>query len=403
MAQGVFAGLKVLDFSWAAVGPVMTRYLATHGATVVRVESSVHPDVLRTSPPFKDGKSGLDRSADFSVLSPNKLSMAVNLNHAEGIALVKKLVAWADVVVENFSPGVMKRWGLSYEEIKQIKPDIIMVSSSALGQTGPHAHHPGHGGALVSLSGFTNLTGWGDGEPNQPFGAYTDFIAPHFGAAALLAALDYRRRAGAGQHIDVSQFEAGLQYMAPHVLDYLINEREGQRMGNHSPEAAPHGAYRCLGDDRWCAIAVETEAEWRSLCQVLGQPSWCRDPRFATFEARKANEDELDRLVEAWTCQRTAEEVMESLQRAGVAAGVVQSAADVCTDPQLQHRRYFQVIDHPEVGPHQYQASPFILSRSPGELKRSPLIGEHNELVCREILGLSEEEYIELLVDGVLQ
>lgn len=399
----VFEGLKVADFSWALVGPVISRYLADHGAIVVRVETSHRPDILRLAPPFKGGETHQDRSGYFSLYNTNKYSIALNLNHPRGLEVARRLILWADVVVENFAPGVMKRWGLDYESISKLKPEIIMISSSNLGQTGPHALRHGLGTQLVSLAGFTHLTGYPDREPNHPFGAYTDVIAPRFGIAALIAALDYRRRTGKGQYLDLSQLETAIHFLSPLFLDYFVNKREAIRMGNRSPTAAPHNAYRCLGDDRWCVIAIETEEEWQRFCQAIGNPPWTQDPRFSTMKGRKEHEEELDRLIEEWTSQHTAEEVMYKLQEAGVPAAIVANSADVFEDPQLRHRNHFIPLEHPEMGVFNYDSYPFKLSKTPAQFRRSPCLGEHTEFVCREILKISDEEFIELLNEGVLE
>ncbi|MBI4289313.1 MAG: CoA transferase [Chloroflexi bacterium] len=423
---GVFEGLKVADFTWAIVGPVVSRYLGEHGATVVRVESATRPDVVRVAPPYKDGKAGLNRSAYFTNYNSSKYDLSLNLDLPPAREVARRLALWSDVVVESMSPGVMKRWGLSYEELKALKPDIIMMSTTNLGQTGPQASVVGFGTQLVSQAGFTHLTGWPDREPSQPFAAYTDIVAPKFGATALIAALDYRRRTGRGQYLDLSQLEASLYMLAPFFLDYDLNGVEPLRDGNRSPYACPHGAYRCkdeapsagsgqapsagsprteqAGRDRWCAIAVESDAEWASLVEILLRPIWTQELRFANFRGRKANEDEMDKLLEAWTLEHTAEEVAERLQKAGVAAGVVKNARDMLEDPQLRHRQHYRVLDHPEMGPHTNDYPPFHLSKTPAELRMpSPCLGQHTEFVLKELLGMSDEEYLQLLVAGALE
>jgi benzylsuccinate CoA-transferase BbsF subunit len=278
-----------------------------------------------------------------------------------------------------------------------------MISASMQGQTGPHAKHRALGGQLAALSGFCHITGWPEGIPT-PIGVYTDYIVPHFSVPVLLGALLYRNRTGKGQYIDLSQFEAGLQFMAPLLLDYEANGREAGRMGNRFDAAAPHGAYRCMGKDRWCAISVFSDEEWRSFTRVAGHGEWADDPRFATPAQRKKNEDELDRLVEGWTLQHAAEEVMTMMQSGGVAAGVLETDQDLLErDPQLAHRRYFRELDHPEVGKHVVHREAFTLSRSPSELTRAPLLGEHNEHALKNILGMSDDEIAQLVVDGVLE
>ncbi len=295
----------------------------------------------------------------------------------------------------------MKRMGLGYEELKKIKPDIIMLSACMQGQTGPHANHPGLGNHLSALAGFNQITGWPDGEP-KGVGIYTDAIGPHYAISILLAALDYRRRTGKGQYIDLSQHEASVHFMTPLILDYVVNQRVANRIGNRHSGAAPHGAYRCRGEDRWCAIAVFTDEEWQNFGKVIGEAALTTDPKFNTLPARKENEDELDRLVEEWTINRSPEEVMSLMQAAGVAAGVVQTGEDLLVrDPQLKHRHFFWEFDHPEIGKHRIGGLSFMLSKSPFEVRRAPLLGEHNEYLLKEILGMSDEEIVELVIEGV--
>lgn len=403
MAEQVLEGLRVADFTWAVAGPSVSRYLADHGATVVRVESRTRLDVVRIAPPFKGKETHIERSGYYAIFNTSKYSLSLNLNHPLAPRVTQRLLSWAEVVGENFAPGAMKKWGLDYESVSRIKPDIIYISSSNLGQTGPHASHIGYGSQLVSLAGFTYLTGWPDREPSTPFGAYTDIIAPRLGTAALFAALDYRRRTGQGAYLDLSQLEAALHFLSPLFLDYFAQGREAQRLGNRSVTAAPHNAYPCRGEDRWCVIVVETEEEWARFCSALGNPPWTREPQFATLKKRKENEAELDRKVEEWTSQRTPEEVMALLQKAGVAAGVVATTQDLFQDPQLRHRQFFQPLEHPELGCFSFHAHPFHLSQTPAQLHPCPLMGEHNEYILKELLGLTDEEYIELLVAGALE
>lgn len=401
--RGALAGVKVADFTWALAGPWTTTYLASHGATVVRVESGKRPCVLRTMAPYKDKRPGLDRSACFAYYNSNKYSISLNMSHPKGLELAKKLVAWADIVGENFTPGTMERWGLGYEDLKKINPDIIMFRSSNQGQTGPHAMQPGFGMQLLGLAGFPQFTGWADRDPDTLAIAYTDVISPRFTVAALMAALDYRDRTGKGQVLDVAQLEAGLHFLAPAIMEYTVNGRETPRAGNRCPCAAPHGTYPCKGDDRWCAIAVFTDEEWQAFSRVVARP-WTQEPGFATLLGRKQNEDELDRLVGEWTVQFTAEEVMRLMQDAGVAAGVVESTADLLQDAQLKARNHFWVLHHRELGAFSHLGQAFKLSETPADPRMpAPCLGEHTEYVCTKILGMPDEEFIGLMADGVFE
>jgi benzylsuccinate CoA-transferase BbsF subunit len=399
--KGVFEGVKVADFSWHAAGPMIVKFLADFGATVVHIESAIRVDGLRMTPPFKDNKPGVNRSPSFADYNDNKYGITLNLKHPRGLEIAKKLIAWADVMAESFLPGTMKRFGLGYEEVCRIKPDIVMLSSCNQGQTGPNAHRPGFGTQLTAHAGFVNLTGWPDRSPVLPWGAYTDFTSGKLGAFILIAALDYRRRTGKGQYIDLSQYESSLHFIAPLLLDFAINGRVASRQGNASA-AAPHAVYPCLGEDRWCAIAVHSDDEWVSLCRVMGKPELAQDPRFATLLERKKNEVELDRLIGEWTRHQPAEELMTGLQAVGVAAGIVQTTEDIMNDPQLKHRHHFWELEHPEIGRHNYESPGFKLSKTPCNLDMpGPLLGQHTEYVCTQILGMSDAEFVELLEQGV--
>ncbi|MBI2847980.1 MAG: CoA transferase [Chloroflexi bacterium] len=397
-------GLKVADITWQLTGPFITKYLGDFGATVVRVESLTKPDITRTSVPYRGEKPAINNCGSFVLFNSSKLSMSLNLTHPRAIEVANKLVAWADVLVTSFAPGVVEKWGLGYEVAKKINPQIIMLSTSVQGQTGPHATHPGFGWNLNGLAGFNNLTGWPDRDCVAPNIAYTDFFAPWFGVTSLMAALDYRRRTGTGQFIDLAQLEAGLSFLTPVLLDYMLNNHEMNRRGNASDRAAPHNAYPCKGHDRWCTIAVYTEEEWRAFCKAMGNPAWTGDPRFSTLANRKANEAELDSLVAEWTINYVAEELMLYLQKHQIAAGVVQSNADYTdNDPQIKHRGFFETVNHPELGDCYHHAWPAHLSKSPHHLKPAPLLGEHTEYVCTQLLGMGDEEFTDFLASGALE
>lgn len=401
----LFQSLKVADFSWAVVGPLSAKYLADYGATVVRVESITRPDALRIMEPFRDNITGVNRSGFFANHNTNKYGLALNLNHPRAKEITPRLISWADVLLESFAPGVKERWGLTYEEVRQINPEIIMLSTSNQGQTGPHAQHPGYGTQLQSLAGITFMTGWPDREPNPPFGAYTDYLAHRYSVTSLVSALIYRKKTGRGQYIDLSQYEACIHFYSPLLMDFFANGRIAQRQGNCCGYAAPHGAFRCRGEERWCVIAVFTDEEWQSLCRVMEKPELATDPRFATLLTRKKNETELERVVEEWTLHFTPEELMLSLQGAGVPAGVVQNGQDlVDRDPQLKYRGHYQKLQHLEMGECNYDRLPFRLSKTTDEMKRAaPCLGQDTEKVCCQFLGLPEEKFVELLNEGVFE
>jgi crotonobetainyl-CoA:carnitine CoA-transferase CaiB-like acyl-CoA transferase len=398
-----FGHLKVADFSWVGVGPITAKYLADHGATTVRVETSQPPDVLRVAGPFKDGVFGPNRSQFFGSFNTSKRSIALNLKNPAARDVARRLIAWADVLLESFTPGTMADLGLSYEAVRAINPGIIMVSTCLMGQTGPAARLAGYGAHAAAVSGFGEVTGWPDRPPSGPYVAYTDTIANRFLAAALMAALDHRRRTGEGQYIEQAQLESALYFLAPELVRYQIDSTQPRRLGNQSPDAAPHAAYPCAGNDQWCAIAVETDAQWQALRRVLGDPDWAFDPALDTAAGRLARRDEIDEAIAAWTRKRTAHEAMAELQSAGVPAGAVQRSSDLLQDPQLRHRRFFRTHTHTEMGEVPYEGHQFrIAGYDSGPRFAAPCLGEHSFEVMRDILGMSEEEIAEVTAAGAL-
>jgi crotonobetainyl-CoA:carnitine CoA-transferase CaiB-like acyl-CoA transferase len=396
-------GLTVADFSWVGVGPITARCLADHGATVVRVESELRPDVLRGGVPFKDAEPGWNRSQFFGDFNTSKLGLALNLKSPEALAIAKRLIAWADVYIESFRPGTVEGLGLSYEVAKSVNPDVVMVSTCLMGQTGPSASMAGYGYHAGAMAGFYEVTGWADLPPSGPWVAYTDTIAPRFLIATLLSALDHRRRTGEGQHIDASQFEMALHFLAPEILDYQTNGYCVTRMGNHSRDAAPHNVYPCAGDDQWCAIAVESDDQWRSLVNALGEPSWASDPDLAARAGRLAKRDVLDREISRWTQTRDKTEVANSLRAAGVPAGEVQRSSELLRDAQYAHRGFYRYLDHREMGNIPYAGHQFhIDGYHSGPRTAAPLIGEHSVEVLRTLLGMSDEEVAEAFANGAI-
>ena len=400
----IFEDLKVADFSTSVVGPAAARALADYGATVVKVESQTHVDALRVTAPYMGRKPGVNRSGFFNDYNAGKYSLSLNMRLPKALEIAKRLVQWADVVIETFRPGIMKRWGLDYEALVKIKPDIIMVSSTMLGQNGPYSSFRGFGQHGAAIAGWGTTLGYADDEAVVPFSAYSDYIGTRYIAIAVIAALEYRRRTGKGQYIENSQVESSIDFLAQGVLDYQANRRLPQRMENRDPHFAPHGAYRCRGEDRWCVIAVSTAEQWDRFCRIIGGPSWTAHPKFRTLADRKKNEDELDQRVQSWTIKHPAEQIVEMMQQGGVAAAVVANAKDLDQDPQLAHRQHHVALEHSEIGPHGYENFAFRLSKTPGAPRTAaPCLGEHTAYVCTEILGLSDEEFVQLLTEGVLE
>lgn len=398
MADGSLAGIRVVEFAVFAAGPVVGKHMAQEGAEVIRVESHVNPDGFRTHyPPFAGNQPGLDRSGAFAIFNDGKLGVTLNLKDPEAVELAKRLVARADVVVDNFTPGTLARLGLAYEVLRTVRPDLVMLSSCNMGATGPHSRHPGFGSMLSSLGGTTHLTGYEGEGPLLNYGPYIDFIGAGYGLIAVMAALDHRRRSGEGQHIDMSQYETGLQFVASEILDYAANGHVAERRGNRSDHAAPQGAFPCRGEDAWCTISVTSDVEWTALRFVMGDPGWAADARFATLLGRKAHEAELEERLADWTRERTPQEVMDALQAAGVPAAAVNTMADLYADPQLAQRGYWTALPHPELGNFHVEGSGWTLSETPARAVRpSPCMGEHNHHVFCTLLGLSEAELVDL-------
>jgi crotonobetainyl-CoA:carnitine CoA-transferase CaiB-like acyl-CoA transferase len=400
------AGVKVLDFGWELVGAYTTRPLAVHGATVVRVESTLRPDGIRTNKHIaRSVSTNPDDKPWFAYVNNSKLSFQIDLKHPRAREIIERMVAWADVVNSNFRPGTMAGLGLDYTSLRQLNPRIIVLESSILGQTGPLAGEAGYDAAGSAWSGRLSLQGWPDREPVTPTSAaYGDEVQPLVNACAIVAALEYRERTGCGQYLESSMAEILAQQIAPALLDWEVNHRVQVRDGNRHATATPHGVFPCLGDDRWCALAVFTEDEWRSLCQVTGHLDWLQNERFGTLHARKAHEDELEAQLASWTRVHSAEDVMGLLQSVGIAAGVVETAQDVMdTDPQLRAREWHVSVKHPVLGPMGHPVPPYKLSRTPAQVRPAPMMGEHNFMVCTELLGMSIDEFIELEESGVFR
>src|SRR5256885_11094701 len=351
------------------------------GAGVRRRRSSLAPDVFRTtSPPFKDGIVKPDRAAMFAFYNDGKRSATLNLKHPTGVALARALIGKADVFVESFTPGTVARLGLGAETLRADNPELIVLSSCNQGQTGPHAFHPGYGSQLSALAGFVQLLGEPDSTPVLLYGPYIDYIAVGYGAIAVLAALERRKRTGAGCTIDLSQYEAGLQFLTPTILEFAANGRIPGRAGNADAVAAPHGVYRCAGPDRWVALSVWSDPEWDALRRLTGiaGPS--------TAEGRRAERAALDRRIEAWTTTRERDDVVAMLRAAGIRAAPVLSIPELFSDPQLAHRGMWPAVTHPAIGPMPVMAPPFPLSATPRlQARPRPTVGAGHDPAVRTI------------------
>jgi benzylsuccinate CoA-transferase BbsF subunit len=399
-------GMRITDFSWLGAGSYATKILADMGADVIKIESSTRLDSLRMGAPYRDGKPGVNRSGYFADRNTSKRSVTIDMKHPRALGLIRKLIEQSDVVANNFTPGVMEKFGLGYPQVSAMKPDIIYLAMSMQGAEGPERDYLGYGSSIVSLTGLQHLTGMPGREPAGTGTNYPDHIPnPCHAAFALLAALRYRRRTGRGQYIDLAQLEPTIALLGPTLLDLTVNGRNRECNGNQHDWAAPHGVYPCVGEDRWIAIAVMDDIEWAALVEVLGAPAWAAEARWNGVVARRRDCEELDQLLGRETVKWGAEKLMAALQARGVAAGVVQNTEDVIKhDPQLAHRGHWIRLNHAEMGEALYNAPPFRFSRTPVELRSpAPLLGEHTREVCVGLLGMNEAEVDELIAEGVLK
>jgi crotonobetainyl-CoA:carnitine CoA-transferase CaiB-like acyl-CoA transferase len=405
-----FEGIKLVQLCWAGVGVYTCNYLSHYGTTTIRVETATRPDPVRLFAPLapsdKQGKNaGLEKSAFFSIThTAPEMCISLDFKHPEAIEIFKKLVAWADVVAEGFPAGVMDRLGFDYEGLRKINPQIIVFRTCGYGHTGPMADQPGFGSILTAVTMMDNICGWPDRPPVPPSTYYTDQLSPMYASFSIMAALDYRRRTGKGQYIDHSQIETGLNYMTPLILDYQVNHREFRLNGNKNDHAAPHGVYRCQGNDRWVAIAVESDDEWQSFVKAMGSPEWAQDNKYAKATDRIKHSDELDKLVEEWTLQHRPEDIQKTLQAGGTGAGLVANAKDLDTDPQMKYYNFYRELEHPYMGRlRYYHPAPIKLSAVETAVQRPVLLGEHTDLICTKILGMSQSEVDALRRKGVFE
>ncbi|HZP56126.1 MAG TPA: CoA transferase [Dehalococcoidia bacterium] len=398
-------GVKVVDLTQVFAGPTCTRILADLGADVLRFESPNRLDVTRSL--ILTDNDGQDqpwaRASYFIIRNVNKKEMVIDLAKPEGIDVLRQLIATADVVAESFTPRVMENFGLGYEALRQIKPDIIMISLSGYGQYGPMRDFGAYGMGLEPASGISSITGYPGGPPYRSGLSFTDPYSGFVGAGAVLTALAYRRRTGKGQYIDLSEQEAAIPVMGAALLEYQMNQRIPERAGDRSPYAAPQGCYRCAGSDRWAVVSVTSDAEFARMAEAMGHPEWAQDARFATAAARRQHADALDALIGEWTAPRAPYDVMHALQGAGVKAAAVLDGKGVLFDPQFRARNQFDLIDQPPVGrrPVQRHVAAKFGRFDPKARMRAPLLGEHNEEVLRE-LGYGGADIARLRDEGVI-
>ncbi len=393
----------MLDLSAYWAGPMAARLLADLGADVIKVESFQRIDGWRGS--FAPGRTGRphETAAAHNSINVNKRGITLNLRSEAGVALCKQLVSICDVLIENFSPRVMAQFGLAYPLLHELNPGLVMVSLSGFGASGPWRDYVSYAATVECTSGVVGLTGYQNGSPLMQSASSGDPLGGLNGGVAAMMALYRKRRTGEGCYIDLSQVEGVTALLGDQLLDYAINGRIAAPAGNATPEAAPHNVYRCAGEDQWIAVSVRDNAEWRGLCSAIDRPDLATDPRFATLDGRKAHEQELNQLIAVWTCTREKHEAMNTLQRQGVPAGVVQSNIEVLQDPQLRARGFWQELEREWVGRHPHGGLGMTFAGSPPPLTRpAPTLGQHTHEVLTDLLGLTPAELDQLAAEQVI-
>ena len=411
--NGALHGVRVIDLTRVWAGPHATRMLADLGAEVIHVTgrklvgpltvSRETARILGVYPGDEPGERHWNRNSQTNDLMRNKVDVTLELDTPEGLALLRRLIAISDVVVENYSPRVMPKFGLDYPRLQELNPRIILCSMPGYGSRGPYHSFISYGTNVDPAAGLASRMGYSGDAPHMSGNAYPDPVAGLFAAGAILTALYHQRRTGQGQYIDLSQAEATTALLGEASLGTRLNGVTPPRMGNRHPRQAPHGCYPCRGDDAWVAIAVRSDDEWRAFTRVVGRPAWCAEDRFATLSGRLQHHDELDRRIAEWTVTQHASDVMHALQHAGVPAGVVVNAAQLVNDPHLRERDFFWTIEHPEAGARRYAGQPVRLSATPAQVYRpAPCLGQHNEQVLGGLLGLSAGELAALRDKSVI-
>nr|WP_271212614.1 CoA transferase [Rhodococcus wratislaviensis]GLK39228.1 CoA transferase [Rhodococcus wratislaviensis] len=400
------SGVRVLDLTWVLAGPYCTQILADHGADVIKVESSGRPDPTRFAPFMHLSRGPHDdpnTSGYFNDVNRNKRSITLDTRSEAGLAVLADLVAQSDVVVENFSSSVMEKMGFGYERLRSLRPDVVYVSMSGTGHTGPRRDWVTYADIVSAATGLTALTGWSADDVVGVIYGHGDIVAGLHGAAAVLAALEHRDRTGRGQHIDLSQLEAMASHMGTSVVQATGAGQLPVPLGNAHPDMSPHGVFRCLGPDRWCAVTVRDDADWTRLCAVIDRPQWATDERFRTPEARRAHESDIAAAITAWTSPRPADLVTEQLQQAGVPAGTVQNGRDLVeADPHLRARGYYVPAVHPRAGAFLHQGAPIRVGKAVTIRQPAPVLGADTDAVLREVTGYSAETVARLRADSVL-
>ena len=395
-------GIRVADFGQVIAAPVTAQMLGWLGAEVILVETESR-FTTRVWPPFADGEFGINNSGGFNLVNNNKLSCSLDLRHPDAVKLAKGIISVSDVLVENYATGVMDHLGLGYGEVKKLRPDIVYMSLAAFGRSGAFKDLTGFHSVINLFSGLAEITGYPGSHPRIMGGLIPDAFAGCYGVLAVLEALYHRSRTGEGQFVEVSMTEALTGMIPEAVMRYSLAGQEQERTGNRDGRNAPHNVFRCLGEEKWAAISVETDAQFRALAQAAGSPGWFDDPRFATAHDRLQNQDALESLVQQWTADLQAADVVATLQAAGVPAAPVSDSAEVLADPHLLERGFVVPLEHPVAGTRPVTTLPWAADgRRADGLRPAPAFGQHNQWVLKELLQVSDEEYERLVSSGAV-
>ena len=395
-------GIRVADFGQVIAAPVTAQILGWLGAEVILVETESR-FTTRVWPPFADGEFGINNSGGFNLVNNNKLSCSLDLRQPDARELAKGIISVSDVLVENYATGVMENLGLGYDEVKKLRPDIVYMSLGAFGRSGPFKGLTGFHSVINLFSGLAAVTGYPGTHPRIMGGLIPDAFAGCYCVLAVLEGLYHRSRTGEGQFVEVSMTEALTGMIPEAVMEYSLTGGEQPRAGNRDGRRAPHGVFRCLGEEKWAAISVENDAQFRALAQAAGDPSWADEARFATTAARLENQDALESLLQEWTAGQETAEVVAALQAVGVPAAPVSDTAEVLADPHLMERGFVAHVEHPAAGTRPVITLPWAADGQRGDAVRpAPTFGQHNEWVLKELLQLPDEEYERLVSSGAI-
>jgi crotonobetainyl-CoA:carnitine CoA-transferase CaiB-like acyl-CoA transferase len=406
-------GIRVLDSTYVFALPYTGGYLADLGAEVIKIEGPGRPDITRTGGlygTFPDNEAGQDwwnQPSTYNLLNRGKRSLTLDMSTESGRELFRQMVSISDVVMENFTPRVMRRWNLDYPNLKKIKPDIIMVSNTGYGHgDGPYSSYPAQATTQEGTHGHCWVTGYQGGEPAKAGRSFVDFLSTWSAVFAIGAALRYRNQTGKGQWIDIGMYQAGVMFISEYIMDAMINGREGGRIGNRHPYRAPQGCYPARGHDQWVTLSVGSDAEWQALCRLMGREELAQAPRFADVLARQRHHDEIDEIIRAWTGERDKYELMHLLQGAGIPGGPVLTGKEVHFDPHYQSRNFLERVKYPlerQIGTRIFMGRPYQFSNTPMKIRRpAPAFGEANEYVLKGLLGVDEDAYQGLAQDAII-